>query len=109
MFILSNFLHSVASILNIGLSLYMWAFIISALLTWVNPDPYNPIVRFLYNITEPVLFRIRRMIPLSFGGIDLSPMVAIFAIMFLQSFLVPTLHQIANQMAGGGVSVITGS
>lgn len=101
MFILANFLHSVASIINIGLTLYMWAFIISALLTWVNPDPYNPIVRFLYNITEPVLMRIRRMIPINFGGIDLSPMIAILAIIFLQSFLVPTLHQVANQLSSG--------
>jgi YggT family protein len=108
MFIFSNFLHSVASIINIGLTLYMWAFIISALLTWVNPDPYNPVVRFLYNITEPVLFRIRRMVPLNFGGIDLSPMIAIFAIMFLQSFLVPTLHQIAGQLSGGGISMMHG-
>ena len=99
MFVLGNFLDSIATIINIALTLYMWAFIISALLTWVNPYPYNPIVKFLYNITEPVLARVRRLLPLQFGGIDLSPMVVIFGIIFLQSFLVPTLHQIAMTLS----------
>lgn len=99
MFVLGNFLDSIATIINIALTLYMWAFIISALLTWVNPDPYNPIVKFLYNITEPVLARVRRLLPLQFGGIDLSPMVVILGIIFLQSFLVPTLKQIAMTLS----------
>lgn len=99
MFVLGNFLDSIATIINIALTLYMWAFIISALLTWVNPDPYNPIVRFLYNITEPVLARVRQLIPLQFGGIDLTPMVVILGIIFLQNFLVPTLHQLAMTLS----------
>ena len=99
MFVLGNFINAVATIIDIALNLYIWAFIISALLSWVNPDPYNPIVRFLYNITEPVLARLRRLIPLQFGGIDLTPMIVILAIIFLQNFLVPTLRQMAMALS----------
>jgi len=99
MFILSNFIKSIATILHIVINLYMWVFIIRALISWVNPDPYNPIVRFLYNITDPVMDRVRRYIPLNFGGIDLTPMIIILALIFLDSFLVPSLHQLALQLA----------
>ncbi len=99
MFIISNFLNSLATILDIALNLYMWAFIIAALLSWVNPDPYNPIVRFLNNITDPVIYRVRRVLPLQFGGIDLTPMVIILAIIFLRGFIVTTLHQLAYSIA----------
>ncbi len=99
MFVLGNFINAVATIIDIALNLYIWAFIISALLSWVNPDPYNPIVRFLYNITEPVLARVRRLIPLQFGGFDLSPVVVILGIIFLQNFLVPTLRQMAMALS----------
>ncbi len=99
MFVLGNFINAVATIIDIALNLYIWAFIISALLSWVNPDPYNPIVRFLYNITEPVLARVRRIIPLHFGGFDLTPMIVILAIIFLQHFLVPTLRQMAMALS----------
>ena len=95
MFIVSNFLEAVAKILDIGLNLYMWIIIARAVITWVNPDPFNPIVRFLHTITEPVLYQIRRRIPISFGGIDFSPVLVILAIIFLQSFLVQTLIQLA--------------
>ena len=98
MFILSNFINSIATILHILLNLYMWIFIIRALISWVSPDPYNPIVRFLYNITDPVMDRVRRYLPLNFGGIDLSPMVVILALIFLDSFLVPTLHELAMRL-----------
>ncbi len=99
MFVLGNFINAVATIIDIALNLYIWAFIISALLSWVNPDPYNPIVRFLHNITEPVLARVRRFLPLQFGGIDLTPMIVILGIIFLQNFLVPTLRQIAMALS----------
>ncbi len=98
MFILSNFIHSLATLIDIFLSLYTWVLIIRALISWVNPDPYNPIVRFLYNITDPLMYRVRRYLPLQFGGIDLTPMVIIFAIIFLRSFLVSTLHQLAYRL-----------
>jgi YggT family protein len=98
MFILSNLIVTVANILHIVLSLYMWIVIARALLSWVNPDPYNPIVRFLYNVTEPVLYAIRRRVPMFFGGIDFSPMIVILGIYFLDSFLVPTLAGMALRM-----------
>ena len=98
MFILSNFLVAVARILDIGLSLYMWIIIGRAVISWVNPDPYNPIVRFLNSVTEPVLYPIRRRIPISFGGIDFSPILVIMAIIFLQSFVVQSLIQVAARL-----------
>ncbi len=94
MFVFGNFLFGFAKVLGIALHLYMWLIIIRALLSWVNPDPYNPIVRFLYQVTEPVLYRARRIIP-ALGGIDISPIVVILVIIFLQSFVVDTLKQIA--------------
>ena len=98
MFVISNFLVAVAKILNIALSLYMWIVIGRAIISWVSPDPYNPIVRFLTAITEPILYPIRRKIPINLGGIDFSPVLVILAIIFLQSFLVKTLLQIAGSM-----------
>lgn len=98
MYLINNLLVALAHILHIVLNLYMWVIIARALLSWVNPDPYNPIVRFLHNVTEPVLYAIRRRVPLFFGGIDFSPMLVILAILFLDSFLVPSLVQTAQRM-----------
>jgi YggT family protein len=98
MFVISNFLVAVAKILNIALSLYMWIVIGRAIISWVSPDPYNPIVRFLTAITEPILYPIRRKIPINLGGIDFSPVLVILAIIFLQSFLVKTLLQLAGSV-----------
>ncbi|NDY42588.1 YggT family protein [Dissulfurirhabdus thermomarina] len=98
MFVLSNFLAALASVVDVALTLYMWVLIVAALVSWVNPDPYNPVVRFLYGATEPLLARVRRALRLQFGGVDLSPMVVILAIIFLRSFLVPTLQQLALQL-----------
>ncbi|MBW2031861.1 MAG: YggT family protein [Deltaproteobacteria bacterium] len=98
MFILSNFLLAIAKILNIALSLYMWIIIARAVISWVNPDPFNPIVRFLNNITEPVLYPVRRRIPLFLGGMDFSPILVILAIIFLQTFLVQSLYQLASHI-----------
>ena len=98
MFVVSNFLIAIAKILDIGLSLYMYIIIGRAIISWVNPDPYNPIVRFLNAITEPVLFRIRRRLPLFFGGIDFSPVIVILGILFIQSFVVQSLVQMATRM-----------
>lgn len=98
MFIISNFLVAVAKILDIGLSLYMWVIIGRAVISWVNPDPYNPIVRFLNSFTEPVLSPIRRRIPIHLGGIDFSPVLVIMAIIFLQTFFVQSLIQLASRV-----------
>lgn len=95
MFIIGNFIFALAIILSYVLTIYMWIIIIRALLSWVNPDPYNPIVRILHQITDPVLYFVRRLIPLPMVGIDLSPILVILAIIFLNNFLVKTLKQIA--------------
>ena len=90
--VLRNLLVALATILDLVLNIYMWLIIARALLSWVNPDPYNPIVRFLYNVTEPVLSYLRRRVPMVFGGLDLSPLIVIAVIMFLRIFLVQTLR-----------------
>jgi YggT family protein len=95
MFVLGNFIAAVAHITDIALTVYLWIIVIRAILSWVNPDPYNPIVRFLTQVTEPVLAPIRRLIPLRGMGIDLSPMIILVAIIFLQHFLVPSLMQLS--------------
>jgi len=95
MFVVNNFMMAIAQLIDFLLTAYMWVIIGRAVISWVNADPHNPIVRFLYEATEPLLSRIRRLIPMSMGGIDFSPMILIMAIMFLQSFLVPTLKQMA--------------
>ena len=95
MFILANFIEAVSKLLDIALTIYMWIVIISALLSWVNPDSYNPIVRFLRNATEPVYRRIRKYIPTIFGGFDIAPLIVLLIIFFLQAFLIPTLYEIA--------------
>ena len=97
MFVLANFFVAVAGVLNLVLTMYLWIIIIRALLTWVNPDPRNPIVRFLHNATEPVLYPVRRALPFM-GGIDLSPLVVIVVIYFLQIFLVSSLQDLAVRM-----------
>jgi YggT family protein len=98
MFVVSNFLVAIAKILNLGLTLYMWVIIGRAIISWVNPDPYNPIVRFLNAVTEPVLSPIRKRLPFSLGGLDFSPIIVILAIIFLQSFVVESLIQMAARM-----------
>ena len=99
MFVLSNFLLGVAKVLDIALTLYMWIIIARAVISWVNPDPYNPIVRFLNSVTEPVLYPIRRRLPISLGGIDFSPILVILAIIFVQAFLIQSLMQLAARLA----------
>jgi YggT family protein len=95
MFILANLLMATASVLQLLLWLYMWIVIARAVISWVNPDPYNPVVRFLYNATEPLLYRVRRALPLFAGGIDFSPLLVLVAIYFLQVFLVQSLRDLA--------------
>ena len=95
MFVLANLIDAVAGVLDIVLTIYMWIIIIAALISWVTPDPYNPIVRFLYSVTEPAFAFVRRHLPLPSMGIDFSPIIVLLAIVFLQQFLVKTLHQIA--------------
>jgi YggT family protein len=100
MFIFANFLNAVAYIINTLLTIYMWIIIARAIISWVNPDPYNPIVSFLYRATEPLLFRVRRAIP-NMGGIDLSPMIVILVIIFLQRFVVSSLFELVTRLKFG--------
>lgn len=93
MFVLGNFIMAVAKLVSFLFDAYIIIIFARVVISWVNADPYNPIVRFLIQATEPLLYRIRRYIP-SLGGLDLSPMILILAIIFLQSLLVPTLQQI---------------
>jgi YggT family protein len=95
MFVLGNLLIAVAKILDLALTIYMWIIIGRAVISWVNPDPYNPIVQFLYRVTEPVLSPIRSRIPFGNMGIDISPILVILAIVFLQSFLVRSMMELA--------------
>ena len=99
MFVLANFLLAVAKILDIGLTLFMWIIIAQAILSWVSPDPYNPIVRFINQVTEPVLFQIRKRIPTLFGGIDFSPIIVLLGVVFLKIFLVESLLQLALSLS----------
>lgn len=96
MIALRHLMDAIATVLDLALNIYMWLIIARALLSWVNPDPYNPIVRFLYNVTEPLLSYLRRRVPVVFGGLDLSPLIVIAVIMFLRIFLVQTLHDYAR-------------
>jgi len=96
MFVFANFFHAIAVVLDLALTLYLWLIVARAVLSWVSPDPYNPIVRFIHNVTEPVLYQIRKRVPVNFGGIDLSPIIVILAIYFLQIFVVGSLKGFAT-------------
>ena len=98
MYILSNLLIAIAKVLDIVLTIFMWIVIARAVLSWVSPDPYNPIVRFIHKVTEPVLYQIRKRIPVNFGGIDFSPIIVFLAIIFLQRFVVHSLYGLAQSM-----------
>ena len=98
MFVAGNFISALAQILDMVLQFYMWIIIARAILSWVNPDPYNSIVQFLYKVTEPVLYPIRRITGSYSGGMDLSPMIVILAIIFLKTFLVASLYGLANRL-----------
>jgi YggT family protein len=95
MFVLGNFIVALAKVVDMVLTLYMWIIIIRAVISWVNPDPYNPIVQFLYRVTEPVMEPIRRWLPFRGMGIDISPIIVILVIIFLQSFLVKSMIELA--------------
>ena len=101
MFVFGDLLIAVARIVDTLLEIYKWVIIIAALLSWVNPDPYNPIVRFLYSVTEPVFRPIRRLIGYRLGPVDISPIIVILAIIFIQSFLVRTIIKVGYKFGGG--------
>jgi len=98
MFVAGNFLDALARVLDIALTAYYWIIIVRALVSWVNPDPRNPLVQFLQRATEPVLAPIRRWLPTWRWGIDFSPLVAILAVIFVQQFLVRSIGELAWRM-----------
>ena len=79
--------NAIFQVLHAILSIYFWIVIGRAVISWVNPDPYNPIVRFLHNATDPVFARIRRFLPLQFGGMDFTPIFVLIVIGVLQNIL----------------------
>lgn len=98
MFVFGNLIVAVATILNYILTIANWLIIIRALISWVNPDPHNVIVQFLYKVTEPMLAPLRRFFPAYTIGIDISPIFALLVIWFLKLFLVRTLFGIAMRL-----------
>lgn len=98
MFVFANLLLGVAKILDMVLWLYMWVLIARVVISWVNADPYNAIVRTIVSVTEPVLYRVRRTLPVFYGGIDFSPIVVFMAIYFLQIFLVQSMVDLAIRL-----------
>jgi len=98
MFVIGNLITALATILDYLLTALNWLIIIRALISWVNPDPYNPIVQFLYKFTEPILAPFRRLVPAYSLGIDISPIIALIAIWFAKLFLVNTLFGIALRL-----------
>jgi YggT family protein len=98
MMVLSTLIEAIAQILHMVINIYIWVVIISALITWVRPDPYNPIVQVLRRLTEPVYAFIRRYIPTVIGGIDLAPIIIILGLQFLDLFAVKLLFNLVNAL-----------
>ena len=98
MFIVGYFLMAAAKVMDVVLLFFMWMVIARAVLSWVKPDPYNVIVRFIHNVTEPVLYPIRSKIPINYGGIDFSPILVFLVVIFLRTFVVNSLVRIAASL-----------
>ncbi len=98
MFVFGNVILGIAKVLDVVLNIYMWVIIIRALISWVNPDPYNSIVQILAKVTEPALRPIRKIVPPYKVGIDLSPLIAVLVIIFLQYAVINTLYRIGHSM-----------
>jgi YggT family protein len=98
MLVFRNLLIAVATVLDYVLVIFMFITIARAVLSWVSPDPYNPIVRFIHNFTEPVLYQIRKRLPMMYGGIDFSPIIVILIIIFLRIFVVDSLEGLAGSL-----------
>ena len=98
MFVLGNLIDSIARLIGIIITLVYWLIIIRALVSWVNPDPSNPIVQFLQRTTDPILTPIRRVLRMQFWAIDISPIIAVLLLLFLESFLVQTLRDLASRL-----------
>lgn len=103
MFILANILGAIAAILNSVIFFYIIILVVASLLSWVRPDPYNPLVRTLHALTQPVLWRVRKKLPfLHMGGLDLTPVVVILALYFINYALVQSLAELAVRLKISG-------
>ena len=91
MVIIQNLFSAMAEIIHLAITLYIYVIIARVVISWIRVNPYNSIVKFIYMITEPILLRIRRFIP-NLGGLDISPMILIFILIFLDRFIVSTLR-----------------
>lgn len=99
MIVLSTFLSAVANILHMLITAYIWVLIAAALISWIQPNPFNPIVQLLYKFTAPAYALVRKTrIPTVFGGIDLAPLLLIFALEFIDMFFIGLLHEIARSL-----------
>lgn len=96
MFILGNFFIALAEVVKIIIPVLYWLIIIRVVISWFSPDPYNFLVQLLYKITEPILYPFRRIIPIYNIGIDISPILAILALVFLRYFLVSSFYQLGS-------------
>ena len=98
MYIFGYLLLAIAKVLDLVTNIFLFIVIARAVLSWVSPDPFNPIVRFINNVTEPILYPIRTRLPVHFGGIDLSPIVVFLGIIFIRTFVVNTLMQMSASL-----------
>lgn len=96
--ILGTFIEAVAQILSMIINIYVWIVIIAALISWVRPDPYNPIVQILYKLTEPLYAKIRSLIPTIIGGIDLTPLIVVLVLQFINLFFIKLLFSLARSL-----------
>ena len=96
MFVLATFMLALAAVVGIVLTVFYWLILFRAIISWVNPDPFNPIVQFVHRVTEPVLEPLRRLLPPM--PVDISPVLAFLGIIFLRSFLVRTLYDLAMRL-----------
>jgi YggT family protein len=98
--VLGSLLKAVGAFIHIGIMIYIWCIIIRAIISWINPDPYNPAVQFLYKITDPIFYRIRQLIPLDFGGIDFSPIILIFGLYFIDELTLSFFNGLSASLLG---------
>ena len=98
MFLLANLLFAVAQVLDYALWAYAWILLGRVVISYINADPNNPLIRFLYGATEPILEHVREKLPVTSGGFDFSPIVVWLAVMFLQRFLVRSLYDWAQAL-----------
>ncbi len=98
MFVLKTMLEALSQILHMALNIYIWVIIIQALLSWVRPDPYNPIVQILNKLTMPVYAFVRGKVRTVFGGVDLAPLIIVFALQFIDIFLVKLISHFAASL-----------